>query len=119
MAAFERANISYIMKLKVDIFVSRDLDSKFTERENVAVLEWIESGQYFHTMRDRPQQDYWPIIASTWGTKLSDATFRYNWTEAWKQGMKDNMMYVTQDHYDEDQQFLLRFGVIIWMIIYN
>ena len=26
MAVFERANISYIMKLKVDIFVSRDLE---------------------------------------------------------------------------------------------
>ena len=69
-------------------------------------------------MRDRPEGDfgYWPIIASTWGAKLSDATFRYNWTVAWKQGMKDNMMHVTRDHYDEDQQFLLRFGVIIWMI---
>ena len=64
-------------------------------------------------MRDRPQQTYWPIIASQFGTKLSDATFRYNWTAAWKQAMKDDMMHVTQDHYDEDQQFLLRFCDII------
>ena len=103
--------------MKVDIFISRDLDSKFTERENAAVLEWIESGQYFHTMRDRLQQDYWPIIASTWGTKLSDATFRYNWTVAWKQAMKDDMMHVTQDHYDEDQKFLMRFTAHIILII--
>ena len=68
-------------------------------------------------MRDRPQQTYWPIIASTWGTKLSDATFRYNWTVAWKQAMKDDMMHVTQDHYDEDQQFLMRFTVHIISII--
>ena len=110
-------NASSFIKLKVDIFISRDLDSKFTERENAAVLEWIASGQYFHTMRDRLQQDYWPIIASTWGTKLSDATFRYNWTVAWKQAMKDDMMHVTQDHYDEDQKFLMRFTAHIILII--
>ena len=111
MKGLKYLNVSSFIKLKVDIFVSRDLDSKFTERENAAVLEWIASGQYFHTMRDRLQQDYWPIIASTWGTKLSDATFRYNWTVAWKQAMKDDMMHVTQDHFDEDQQFLMRFPI--------
>ena len=68
-------------------------------------------------MQDRPQQTYWPIIASQWGTKLSDATFRYNWTAAWKQAMKDKMMYVTQDHYDEDQQFLMRFSSHMILII--
>ena len=99
--------------MKVDIFISRDLDSKFTERENAAVLEWIASGQYFHTMRDRLQHDYWPIMAGIWGTKLSDATFRYNWTAAWKQAMKDDIMHVMQDHYDEDQQFLMRFSTYI------
>ena len=105
------------IEFQVDIFVSRDLDSRFNERENAAVVEWIESEQYFHTMRDRPQQTYWPIIASTWGTKLSDATFRYNWTVAWKQAMKDDMMHVTQDHYDEDQKFLMRFTAHIILII--
>ena len=64
-------------------------------------------------MRDRPEQTYWPIFAGQWGTKLIDATFRYNWTAAWKHGMKDEMMYVTQDRYDEDQKFLLRLIIIV------
>ena len=40
---------------KVDLMVSRDLDSRLTMREVAAVREWEESGAALHVMRDHPQ----------------------------------------------------------------
>ena len=39
----------------VDVFVSRDLDSRFSEREATAVQQWLRSNKTFHIMRDHPQ----------------------------------------------------------------
>ena len=39
---------------QVDLLLSRDLDSRFTEREIFAVDEWLESGNLLHIMRDNP-----------------------------------------------------------------
>lgn len=51
----------------VEYFVSRDCDSRFSEREVVAVNEWIESGKPFHIIRDHPQGHGWEINAGMWG----------------------------------------------------
>ena len=42
---------------QVDVFLSRDLDSIFSDRETAAVEEWMKSSSsVFHTMRDHPTQ---------------------------------------------------------------
>ena len=39
---------------QVDVFISRDLDSRPNKREIAAVEEWLRSDKYFHVMRDHP-----------------------------------------------------------------
>jgi len=38
----------------VDVICSRDLDSPLSEREEDAVMFWLESGKIMHSMRDNP-----------------------------------------------------------------
>ena len=42
---------------QVDMFMSRDLDSRIHEREVEAVEEWFSSDQPVHAMRDHPQHN--------------------------------------------------------------
>jgi len=59
-----------------NIVISRDADSRITEREATAVHEWLESPMKFHVMRDHEAHllDK-PILAGIFGAKgkLSDA----------------------------------------------
>lgn len=52
----------------VERFVIRDTDSRVTEREKVAVYEWIEDNKVLHIMRDHPHHNY-PILGGMWGMK--------------------------------------------------
>ena len=52
--------------LDVDIFLSRDCDSRISEREVNAVNEWLESDKDFHIMRDHPYHTV-PILGGMWG----------------------------------------------------
>ena len=55
----------------VERFVIRDTDSRVTEREKVAVYEWIEENKILHIMRDHPHHNY-PILGGMWGMKCED-----------------------------------------------
>lgn len=52
----------------VDIFLSRDCDSRLSERESVAVNEWLASDKDFHIMRDHPYHSV-PILGGMWGCR--------------------------------------------------
>lgn len=52
----------------VEIFLSRDSDSRIFQREVVAVQEWIQSDKLLHIMRDHPCHDY-KIQGGMWGMK--------------------------------------------------
>lgn len=52
----------------VDCVVFRDADSRITQREAMAVQEWISSGKGYHTMRDHPQHGT-PICGGMWGVR--------------------------------------------------
>jgi len=52
----------------VDIFMSRDCDSRISEREVGAVNEWLESDKDFHIMRDHPYHTV-PILGGMWGCR--------------------------------------------------
>lgn len=56
--------------LDVDIMLSRDTDSRLTEREKVAVDEWLLSGKSFHIIRDHPDHMY-RILAGMWGCRCN------------------------------------------------
>ena len=53
----------------VEFFISRDCDSRLSERDRVAVDEWIDSGKSFHILREHPIGHYWPMNAGMWGAK--------------------------------------------------
>jgi hypothetical protein len=52
----------------VDIFLSRDCDSRFSDREISAIKEWLESDKDFHIMRDHPYHTV-PILGGMWGCR--------------------------------------------------
>lgn len=55
---------------EVDIFLSRDCDSRISEREVSAVNEWLNSDKDFHIMRDHPYHTV-PILGGMWGCRNS------------------------------------------------
>ena len=66
---------------QVDIYLSRDLDSEFNDREISAVAEWLDSTESFHMMRDHPLHNT-EMLGSAWGTKLGKKhTFRQKYCE--------------------------------------
>jgi hypothetical protein len=67
----------------VDYFISRDVDSRVTEREKLSVEEWIDSGKILHIMRDHPHHGY-HILGGMWGMKsqkdfnMKESCINYN-----------------------------------------
>ena len=53
----------------VDVFISRDLDSRLNYREAVAVNQWLEGSERLHAMRDHPHHVTKPIMGGMWGLK--------------------------------------------------
>lgn len=52
----------------VDVFMSRDCDSRISEREVIAVDQWLKSDKDFHIMRDHPYHTV-PILGGMWGCR--------------------------------------------------
>lgn len=52
----------------VDIFMSRDCDSRISEREVAAVNEWLKSDKDFHIMRDHPFHSV-SILGGMWACR--------------------------------------------------
>jgi len=52
----------------VDLWISRDLDSRITSREVSAVNDWIQTGMKFHVMRDSHNHSY-PVMAGMFGMR--------------------------------------------------
>lgn len=53
----------------VEYFISRDCDSRISERDECAVNEWINSGKSFHILREHPVGHSWVMNAGMWGAK--------------------------------------------------
>jgi hypothetical protein len=52
-----------------NICVSRDADSRITEREVSCIDEWLKSDKKFHIIKDHTQHYGVPIMAGMWGMK--------------------------------------------------
>lgn len=53
----------------VDVFISRDCDSRLSDREKQAVDEWLSSDKQFHCMRDHEAHNFPPVLGGMWGAK--------------------------------------------------
>jgi len=93
----------------VELFISRDTDSRLSMREKEAVDEWIESGKNFHIMRDHPYHVA-AIMGGMWGMRKGAV-----------EGMKNQIEnFIRSGYHDDkkgaDQAFL--WG-IVWPIAIN
>ena len=50
----------------VAMFCCRDIDSRLSMREELAVKEWIQSGKDFHVMRDHPSHSKYAMSGGMW-----------------------------------------------------
>ena len=89
----------------VEVFISRDCDSRITAREVAAVQEWMSGPKLIHSMRDHPEHSV-PILGGMWGAKngaLPD--------------LKDQIEeYTKGDFWQVDQNFLRD---IVWPANYH
>eukprot|EP00093_Oithona_nana_P008175 08175.XXX_242010_242525_1 [CDS] Oithona nana genome sequencing. len=93
---------------QVDIYLSRDLDSQFNDREIAAVNEWLDSTEAFHMMRDHPLHNT-ELLGSAWGVKLSKTIIRQKWRRAWANGFRNEIMWKARNLTGPDQGFLTKF----------
>lgn len=84
----------------------RDCDSRISEREVVAVNEWLESDKEFHIMRDHPYHAV-PILSGMWGCKNVSLDIK-NLINQWKS-------FPNKGRYSADDQDFL--GQLIYPLI--
>lgn len=80
---------------EVEVMLSRDCDSRLSERERDAVNEWLESDCTFHIIRDHPWHGA-AILGGTWGAKFGAVPQMNQWIADW----------TAEDRWQCDQDFL-------------
>jgi len=93
---------------QVDIFFSRDLDSRISAREAAVVQQFLQSDGKVHIMRDHPAHGA-PIMGGMWGAKVKQT--RKEFHESFKKIFKNGVAYVNRTYGGWDQIALQRF---IW-----
>ena len=64
---------------QVEVYLSRDLDSRFSAREVSAVMAWLNnSSEPIHSMRDHMNHNV-PMLGAAWGTHLERKNARGRW----------------------------------------
>ena len=96
---------NFELLLKVDVMVSRDLDSIVSERESHAVKEWIFSSKSHHFMNDHPRHTS-KIMAGLWGAKLTNKYLRFRWVNLFKKVFTGDIFDGNLTEYGLDQIFL-------------
>lgn len=105
---------------EVNIFLSRDCDSRFSAREIHAINEWLRSDKDFHIMRDHPYHTV-PILGGMWGcrnglmSRIGLNKMIEQWTQFQRKGVDQDflgskvypLVYQTSMEHSE---FNLRFG---------
>ena len=90
---------------EVDVMISRDTDSRLSEREKAAVDDWMNSGKGFHIMRDHPYHRT-EILGGMFGIKKNTINNLYDLLENYNKG----------DFWQADQNFLRE---KVYPLIYN
>lgn len=104
----------------VDIFLSRDCDSRISEREVIAVNEWLKSDKDFHIMRDHPYHTV-PILGGMWGCRnglmrnIELIKMIENWNQFQSKGIDQDFLGrcvypLVINNSIEHSEFNLRFG---------
>jgi hypothetical protein len=105
---------------EVDIFLSRDCDSRFSDREVAAIEEWLSSDKDFHIMRDHPYHTV-PILGGMWGCrnglmrKIELIKMIESWGQFQRKGIDQDFLGMgvyplVVNNSMEHSEFNLRFG---------
>lgn len=92
----------------VDVFISRDTDSRLNYRERMAVERWLSSHQTIHIMRDHSWHGT-PILGGMWGLKgtIDKVTFYQAIDKFLDTYYKDQVLEIGK--YGLNQHFLREF----------
>ena len=55
----------------VDVFISRDTDSRLNIREFMAVNQWLQEDAFIHVMHDHAYHATTPVLGGMWGAKVN------------------------------------------------
>lgn len=91
----------------VDCFISRDIDSRISPREVMAVQEWLQSGKTLHILRDHPQH-YPKILGGMFGLRCNDKLTRAKSEPTWAEEIDLFYRYATEQ---TDDQIFLQNGI--------
>ena len=92
--------------MQVDIFASRDLDSRINAREVAAVKEWQEnSTEPIHAMRDHPAH-FTSLLGASWDTDLTRKNSRARWKKSWTKIFNNTLAYAGRHEKGPDQLIL-------------
>ena len=99
----------------IDIFFSRDADSRITDREIKFINEFIESNKTFHIIRDHPGHGT-EILGGTFGVKVKQFNKKYKIKTIDEYILEYRKIYSKKIQKQPDQIFLRD---KIWTIIKN
>jgi hypothetical protein len=99
----------------IDIFLSRDADSRITDREIKFINEFIESKYYFHIIRDHYGHGI-EILGGTFGVKVKEFNKNYNIKNINEYILEYRKLYHKNIQKQPDQHFLRD---KIWTLIKN
>ncbi|TRY79883.1 hypothetical protein TCAL_05108, partial [Tigriopus californicus] len=97
-----------LVRRPVDLYASRDLDSRFSLREQAAVQEWLDSDEPMHIMRDHPRHKI-EILGAAWGTHLKRKNARGRWIKSWIKILNDTEAWASRQSKGPDQVILRRY----------
>jgi hypothetical protein len=99
----------------IDIFLSRDADSRITDREIKFINEFIVSDKSFHIIRDHPAHGI-EILGGTFGVKLKEFNKKYKIKNIDEYILEYRKLYHKHINRNTDQFFLKE---KIWPLIKN
>lgn len=91
----------------VDVFISRDSDSRLTERDAAIVSAWLDTDTLFHCIRDHPSHAEYPVSGGLWGA-------RTKWLRLLLGGRPIASLVQYSNSYLEDMRFL---GSELWPLV--
>ena len=74
-----------------NVCISRDSDSRISEREVRCLNEWLDSDKTFSIIRDHERHYDWPMLGGMWGVK----------------GMLPENVYVSMEKYSSKHQYAI------------
>ena len=89
-----------------DVVISRDTDSRLSEREREAVDEWLNSKYDFHIMKDHPMHTV-PILGGMWGARngilkgIKSSILEYKNTNQYIDGYHNDQNFLSEQIYSK------------------